>query len=471
MEIFRCRRSAAALLIFAASLYAADDRYRVDWERVEPEIVEHFSNLLRIDTQNPPGNETKAVRYIQSALDREGIPSKVFALEPERANLVVRLKGNGSKKPILVMGHTDVVGVQREKWTVDPFAAIQKNGFIYGRGAQDDKDNLTASLMLTILLKRMNVQLDRDVIFLAESGEEGTSRVGIDFMVGQHWDEIAAEYAIAEGGYVSSRDGKVRFVEITTAEKTPRGIRLIAHGTAGHGSRPRPDNAVIHVASAVAKFASWQPPMRLNDTTRAYFERLATISQPEEAWRYTHISDPGHAPAIDRYFGEHEFGHYSILRTSITPTMVKAGFRINVIPSEAEAYLDVRALPDENLENLTAQIREVIADSSVDVAPAQRAERPATPPSRIDTPLFQAFEKVQRRMFPGAITLPSMLTGATDMAQLRARGVEAYGFGGIIDDRDGGLSGAHTDDERIARSSLEKMVEFLWYSVLEVAAK
>ena len=471
MEIFRCRRSAAALLIFAASLYAADDRYRVDWERLEPEIVEHFSNLLRIDTQNPPGNETKAVRYIQSALDREGIPSKVFALEPERANLVVRLKGNGSKKPILVMGHTDVVGVQREKWTVDPFAAIQKNGFIYGRGAQDDKDNLTASLMLTILLKRMNVQLDRDVIFLAESGEEGTSRVGIDFMVGQHWDEIAAEYAIAEGGYVSSRDGKVRFVEITTAEKTPRGIRLIAHGTAGHGSRPRPDNAVIHVASAVAKFASWQPPMRLNDTTRAYFERLATISQPEEAWRYTHISDPGHAPAIDRYFGEHEFGHYSILRTSITPTMVKAGFRINVIPSEAEAYLDVRALPDENLENLTAQIREVIADASVDVAPAQRAERPATPPSRIDTPLFQAFEKVQRRMFPGAITLPSMLTGATDMAQLRARGVEAYGFGGIIDDRDGGLSGAHTDDERIARSSLEKMVEFLWYSVLEVAAK
>ena len=368
MEIFRCRRSAAALLIFAASLYAADDRYRVDWERLEPEIVEHFSNLLRIDTQNPPGNETKAVRYIQSALDREGIPSKVFALEPERANLVVRLKGNGSKKPILVMGHTDVVGVQREKWTVDPFAAIQKNGFIYGRGAQDDKDNLTASLMLTILLKRMNVQLDRDVIFLAESGEEGTSRVGIDFMVGQHWDEIAAEYAIAEGGYVSSRDGKVRFVEITTAEKTPRGIRLIAHGTAGHGSRPRPDNAVIHVASAVAKFASWQPPMRLNDTTRAYFERLATISQPEEAWRYTHISDPGHAPAIDRYFGEHEFGHYSILRTSITPTMVKAGFRINVIPSEAEAYLDVRALPDENLENLTAQIREVIADASVDVA-------------------------------------------------------------------------------------------------------
>jgi acetylornithine deacetylase/succinyl-diaminopimelate desuccinylase-like protein len=166
--------------------------------------------------------------------------------------VVARIKGNGSRKPILVMGHSDTVGVQRENWSVGPFAAIRKDGFIYGRGAHDDKDNLIAGLMLMLLLKRASVKLDRDVIFLAE------------------------------GGYVAAHNGKVRFVEITTTEKVPRGVRLVAHGTAGHGSRPRPDNAVIHLAAAVAKFASWQPPMRLNDTTRTYFERLAAISPPTE---------------------------------------------------------------------------------------------------------------------------------------------------------------------------------------------
>jgi acetylornithine deacetylase/succinyl-diaminopimelate desuccinylase-like protein len=142
------------------------------------------------------------------------------------------------------MGHSDTVGVQREKWSVDPFAALRKDGFIYGRGAQDDKDNLTAGLMLMLLLKRANVKLDRDVIFLAEAGEEGTSKFGIDYMVDQHWDQIEAEYALAEGVYVAAHNGKVRFVEITTTEKVPRAVRLVAHGTAGHGSRPRPDNAV-----------------------------------------------------------------------------------------------------------------------------------------------------------------------------------------------------------------------------------
>jgi acetylornithine deacetylase/succinyl-diaminopimelate desuccinylase-like protein len=314
------------------------------------------------------------------------------------------------------------------------------------------------------------VKLDRDVIFLAEAGEEGTSQVGIDFMVEKHWNEIEAEYALAEGGYVSARNGKVRFVEITTTEKVPRGLRLVAHGVAGHGSRPRPDNAVIRLAAAVTKFGSWQPPMRLNDTTRAYFERLATISPPEEAWRYTHIADREKAPEIERYFAEHELGHYSILRTSISPTILKGGFRQNVIPSEAEAFLDVRAVPDEDMDQLRSEIRHVIAESNVDVLPAARAERPLAAPSRIDTEMFRALERVQQRMFPGAITLPSMLTGATDMAQLRARGVESYGFGPIVDDADGGVGGAHTDDERLAETSLQKLVEYLWYAVLEVAA-
>jgi len=460
----------AGLLIATAIAPAlGSEQHHVAWNKVHAETIEHYTHLLRIDTTNPPGNETKAASYLKGVLDRAGIPAQLFSLDPARANLVARLKGNGSKKPILVMGHTDTVGVQREKWSVDPFAAIRKDGFIYGRGAQDDKDDLTACLMLMLLLEREHVKLDRDVIFLAEAGEEGASEIGIDFMVDQHWPEIEAEYALAEGGYVAARNGKVRFVEITTTEKVPRGIRLVAHGTAGHGSRPRPDNAVIRLAAAVAKFGSWQPPMRLNDTTRAFFERLATISPPEEAWRYTHITDREKAPEIERYFAEHELGHNSILRTSISPTMIKAGFRMNVIPSEAEAFLDVRALPDEDMDRLRAEIQHVIADSNVEVLLTRRG-RPAGEPSRIDTEMFRALERVQQRMFPGAITLPAMLTGATDMAQLRARGVQAYGFGPIIDDGDGGLGGAHTDDERLAEASVGKLVEYLWYSVIEVGA-
>jgi acetylornithine deacetylase/succinyl-diaminopimelate desuccinylase-like protein len=210
--------------------------------------------------------------------------------------------------------------------------------------------------------------------------------------------------------------------------------------------------------------------MRLNDTTRAYFERLATISAPEDAWRYTHIPDPDKAPEIERYFAEHELGHYSMLRTSISPTIIQGGFRHNVIPSEAEAFLDVRALPDEDMDRLSDEIRRVIGDVNVDVLPVPRAERPAARPSPINSEMFRALERVQQRMFPGAITLPSMLTGATDMAQLRARGVAAYGFGPLVDDRDSGIGGAHADDERLAEASVGKLVEFLWYAVLEVAA-
>ena len=467
MEIFRC---SALFLIFAVTALFAQphDRYPVDWKKVGPESIERFIELLRIDTSNPPGNESKAAKYLEGVLEKEGIPSKLFALDPERANLVARIKGNGAKKPILIMGHTDVVGAQKEKWSVDPFAAIRKDGYIYARGAVDDKDNATAGLMLMILLRRLNVKLDRDVIFLAEAGEESTTRFGIDYMVAEHWSEIEAEYALAEGGTTVSRDGKVRYVGISTSEKVLRPVRLIAHGEAGHGSRPSPDNPVLRLAQAVTRLGAWQPPMRLNDATRAYFERLATISPPEAAWRYNHIADPAAAPAIEKYFAQHELHHDALLRTTVTPTILKAGFRANVIPSEAEATLDVRTLPDEDVPRFFAEIRRVVADPKIEVVPPTRPGRPVSRPSRLDTDMFRALERTQQRMFPGAITLPSMSSGATDMAQLRAKGVEAYGFGPIIDERDG--HGPHGDDERILETSLPKMVEFLWYSVLDVAA-
>ena len=467
------RRAAMLCAVLSAVPLAGDaqERYPVDWQAVAAESMEHFSTLLRTDTSNPPGNETAAARYLQRVLQQEGIEAELFALDPTRANLVARIRGNGSKQPILVMGHTDVVGVQRDNWSVDPFAAVAEDGYIYGRGALDDKDNVTAALMLMLLLQRAGVELDRDVIFLAEAGEEGTTRFGIDYMVEHHWDEIAAEFCLAEGGGAVTRDGEVHYVQIATTEKFPMRVRLVARGTAGHGSIPRLDNAVSALSRAVARLAAWQSPLRLNETTRAYFYRLGEISSPEEAARYKGVIDPEQQPRIERYFAEHEPQHYSLLRTSVVPTMLSAGFRRNVIPGEAEATLDIRGLPDENPDEFYRDLAGVINDPNIEIIP-EGIYRPASPPSSLESEMFQALEVVTERLFPNALTLPTMLTGATDMAQVRAQGTQCYGFGPVRTGEDiVGGGGAHGDDERIMEGSLLSLVQFLWYAVVEVAAK
>jgi acetylornithine deacetylase/succinyl-diaminopimelate desuccinylase-like protein len=452
------------LLLAVQQVLSAAQPAPLHSRKLNAETLRHFTALLRIDTSNPPGNETEAAKYLAGVLEREGIPVKLLSLDPARANLVARIRGSGSARPIAILGHTDVVPAQRSKWSVDPFGALRRDGFIYARGALDDKEIVTAGLMVMLLLQREHVKLNRDVIFIAEAGEEGSPAVGIDFLVNRHWDDIAAEYALAEGGSAVAQGGQVRYVAITTAEKVPRGVRLIARGPSGHGSRPSANNAVLRLARAVAKLGEWRTPMRLNDTTRAYFERLASISAPSDADRYRHVDDPARAPDIDRYFERYEPAHYAMLRTTLAPTMLKAGIAFNAIPSEAEAYIDIRALPDEDMPRFYAEMRALIDDPDVDIEPRQ-PDRPATPPSRTDTVMFRALEHAQRKMFPHATTLPSMLTGATDMAQLRAKGVEAYGFGPVVEAGDPGE--AHANDERLAESSLYKLVEFLWYTILE----
>lgn len=465
------KRLIVSAVLLLPALADAQDEYLVDWERTGREALDHLVELIRIDTSNPPGNETVAARYLQNVLASENISSTPYALEPERANLVARIKGNGSKRPILVMGHTDVVGVQRDQWSVDPFAGVRKDGYVYGRGALDDKDNVTAGLMLMLILRRFEVELDRDVIFLAEAGEEGTPDVGINFMVEKHWDVIDAEYCLAEGGNARAVDGKVESVGIQTTEKMPRRVTLIARGTAGHGSRPRTDNAVTILAQAVARAGAWQTPVRFNSTTLAYFDRLATISEAQDAERYRDVSDPGKTDEVQRYFAEHSPYHYSVLRTSVVPTVMDAGFRRNVIPSEASAVLDIRMLPDENVAGFYDQLAEVIDDPRVEIVP-ERIYRPAAPPSQIDNEMFRALETVSARMYPGAITLPMMATGATDMAQVRAKGMQAYGIGPVREVSEaGGGGGSHGDDERIREESLVELVQFLWFTVLEIAAR
>jgi len=456
-----------ALLLATASFTSAEPSL-VDWRRTTPEILQHFSALLRIDTTNPPGNETRAARYLKQVLDEEGIANELLALEPDRANLVARIKGNGRKRPLLFMGHTDVVGVQRERWSVEPFSAVHANGMIYGRGAIDDKESVTAGLMLMLMLKRLNIPLDRDVIFVAEAGEEGSTKIGIDFLLEKHWPQIDAEFAFAEGGGGTSDHGEVRTIIVSTTEKVPRGLTLRARGTSGHGSVPRTDNVVTRLARAVDRVSSMTTPVRLNETTRTYFERLASVSSPELASQYRRILEPKHAAAAARYFARREPAHESMVRTTIVPTLLQAGFRENVIPSDGEAMLDIRALPDEDIPLLLARIRYVIDDTGIELVP--RRGRPAAPPSRLNTEAFEAIERVQRRMYPQAITLPSMLTGASDLAQLRARGIQCYGVGPVSDAAELGAHGAHADDERLPEAALIKFVQFIWSVAIELGA-
>jgi len=210
------------LPIAVATATLAAQAPQPDWSAIEAETLTHFQALVKINTTDPPGGERPAVEYLKQVLEREGIPTQAFALEDHRPNLVARLKGNGRKRPVLIMGHTDTVNVDEKKWTFPPFSAARDSGYIYGRGTIDDKDNVTGALMTLLTLKRLKVPLDRDVIFLAEAGEEGASRLGVQFMAEQHFADIDAEYCFAEGGKRHARERRAEVRRDSDAREDSR---------------------------------------------------------------------------------------------------------------------------------------------------------------------------------------------------------------------------------------------------------
>ncbi len=461
-------------MLLAFSVPAAFAQKPIDWKAVNAETFNYFTSLIKINTSNPPGNETLAAKYLQGILEREGIPTKLVGANPNRLSLIATLKGNGTKKPILVMGHTDVVGVQREKWTHDPFGAELIDGYIWGRGTIDDKDLVVGSLMTILLLKRSGVKLDRDVIFVAEAAEEGGSpdgTYGMQYIINHNWPDIDAEYCLTEGGDFRSVGGKVIYHKVEVTEKVGRGMRLVAHGTAGHGSMPREDNAIVHLSAAVAAIGNWQPPMHLTDVTRTYVEKLAAVSSPEDAARLNALLDPSKTAEAQAYYRKNDIEMNSMLRTSISPNIIQGGFRSNVIPSEATATLDIRAIPDEDMDKFKGMMTEVINDPAVAIESSNSRLASAPPPaaSGTNTEMWHALQEVQQKYYPNTPILPWMQTGATDMRGLRARGVQSYGIGAEKPTEDLVTHAMHSDNERIKESGLYVFVHYMYDVVAQVA--
>src|SRR4051812_19254187 len=461
----------SALAALALAPLSAQAPASVDWKALEGEMMQHYQAVLRLDTTNPPGNEHIAVDYVKKVFDAEGIPSQVYALDANGSNIVARLKGNGKKRPLLIRGHTDTVTVDAAKWKYSPFSATREGGYVYARGAVDDKDNLTAGLLTMVLLKRQQVPLDRDVVFLAESGEEGNSNFGIQYMVNQHYADIDAEYCFAEGGGVTRIGGEPRFATVQAAEKIPRGIELVAHGISGHGSIPLKSNAIVHLAAAVEKIGAWKPDGRLDETTGTYFRKLAAISPPQVAGYYRDVlsTDAKVRAAADDWIFNNEPQHSSMLRTSVSPNIFTGGYRSNVIPSEAKATLDVRMVPDEDQAAFLDQIPRVINDPAGEARFAAQNPRPAGAAARLDSEPFKAIEAANTRIY-NVPTLPTMSTFATDMAQLRARGMQCYGIGPAVDLEDGAKGfGMHSDQERLLERELYRFIRFNYEVVADLA--
>jgi acetylornithine deacetylase/succinyl-diaminopimelate desuccinylase-like protein len=426
----------------------------------------YLSDLVRIDTTNPPGNETRAAEYLQRVAAEAGIPCELLG-ESGRLNFVARLSGSGGRRPLLLMAHTDVVPSEPAHWTAGPFSAEIRGGLMYGRGTLDDKSLLAAELAVLVELKRRGEALSRDVILLAEADEEAGS-LGIQWLIGHAWKKIDAEFALNEGGFAMDLPSGTRIFHIQTTEKIPTRALLRTRGVAGHGSLPRPDNPVVRLSRALVKLADADQPVRLNATTRRYLGELARLG--EYGWLEPFLPrlrrEQTAIPAANQ-IRQRDPEIDAQLRTTIVPTVVQAGSKVNVIPSGAEAQVDVRRLPNETREEIIARMRRIVNDSEVEIGPAPGQEMPATEPSSLTTALYKQMQSVFEASPPHAVVVPYMQRGATDGSFLRQKGMAVYGVPLFL--REDHENRSHGNDERISLRNLADGTSLLWQIVTGVA--
>lgn len=431
------------------------------------ERAQHYlADLIRLDTTNPPGNETRVAEYLRRVTHEHGISAELLGPDPSRLNFVARLRGSVEARPLLLMAHSDVVPADRAQWTVDPFAAEVRGAAIYGRGAQDDKGLLAAELAVLVELKLRGVKLRRDVILLAEADEESGS-TGIQWLIHNAWSAIDAEAAFNEGGMAQDVASSVRLFQIQTSEKVPARVVLTARGSASHASLPRPDNPIVHLARAILRLEAEQP-VRLNATTRRYLAQVALL--PDHRWLAPLLPRLESAITAQTAAGQIRARDPELdaqLRTTVSPTMLRAGVKINVIPNTAEAQIDVRRLPNETREEVLWRFRRLINDGAVEVASAEGQEMPTTEPSPIDSPVYRLMERVLVSSVPRSAVVPYMSRGATDGSYLRQKGMAVYGVPIFLKEEN--ESRAHGNDEHLSLADLASGTELLWRIVLAVS--
>ena len=443
-----------------------------DWPRVAEETLGHLQRMIRMNTSNPPGNEITVARYLDSTMRAAGIATHLFEPAPGRAALVARLRGNGTKKPVLIMGHMDVVGVEREHWSVDPFAAEIRDGYLYGRGAIDDKGMLAANLMTMLLLKKHVIDaggtLSRDVIFVANSDEEAGGEYGMGWLIDSQPELIRAEFALNEGGRTRIVGGKPLYVAVQNSEKVAHVVTVTARGPGGHASVPLAGNAVTRLGRALAAIGAHREPLRVLPTTRAFFRALSGV-WPNPAERAA-MADVASSAAARQQRGARVLARTpvfdAVLRDGISATIVQGGIRSNVIPVEARATLNVRTLPGSSVDSVVARLRRAVNDSLVDIVVTSRGV--ASPASEFTSPMFTAIGETARALDPALVTVPYLSTGATDSARLRNWGMQAYGLLPFPLDQ-GDEDRMHGNDERVPVASLLFGTRLIYGAVSRVA--
>jgi acetylornithine deacetylase/succinyl-diaminopimelate desuccinylase-like protein len=466
------RRIRTTILLMTLAISPSASAQEPDWSAAATETLGHLQAMIRLNTVNPPGNELQVARHLEAALKAEGIETHLFEPAPGRGALVARLKGNGSRKPVLIMGHMDVVGVEREHWSVDPFAAEIKDGYLYGRGAIDDKGMLAANLETMLLLKRNVIDrggtLSRDVIFVANSDEEQSGDWGMGWLIKNHPELIRAEIALNEGGRTRIVGGKRLYVAVQNTEKVAHTVTVTARGPGGHASIPLAGNAIVRLGRALAKIGAYQESVQVNPTTRQFFSELGRV-WPNAAERRA-MADVASSDTRRVQRGARVLRRIpvfdAVLRNGISPTIVKGGIRGNVIPTDAVASLNVRTLPGQSIDGVVARLKRVVNDSLVEIAVTDRGED--SPASDFNSPMFTAIRESAQALDPSLAVVPYLSTGATDSARLRSWGMQAFGllpFPLNQDDEDR----MHGNDERIPLASLDFGTRMIYGAILRVA--
>lgn len=391
----------------------------IDWPAIHREALDIFVRFLQIDTSNPPGNEKPAARYLGSLLEAEGIECEYIETAPNREVMVATLKGDGSKRPIMLCNHTDVVPVEERYWEVPAFEGIVKDGRVYGRGAVDMKGCGVMQLIAFLLLKRQGVTLKRDVVFCAVPDEEAGSEWGMEWLCKHRPDIVDVEFELSEGGGGVSRFNRVeaKLFNVATNEKDICWLLLTSIGTPGHGSRPHEDNSAVHLIRALDRLTNWDRGVTYTPDTIAYLDRLTEAGlMPPRSEKAELEERIRRSPEL-----------YAQFVTTLNLTMLNAGIKANVIPAKSEAVIDCRLLPGQSKEGWIRQVHERIADERVTVSlySPDQGEPAAVP---WDTELFQTINSVIKEAMEDAVVVPGMTIGGTDNRFLRERGIPAYGF-------------------------------------------